>query len=153
MIRVTEGQSSRHLVGSVPGSAAQGDNTPLHWASMRGHVEVVKLLLERGADRAIRNKQARLCPDQKASRGSIGCWMLVPTPQETDGIVACIESEGMMQADALKDAQVVMWWFMWCLLQSSLQCGIIQKCVSLCPASHLTPSAGSCCDASHTHCH
>lgn len=43
----------------------------------------------------------------------------------------------MMQADALKVAQAVavMWWF---LLQSSLQCGIFQECVSLCPASHLT---------------
>ncbi len=83
MVGMTEGLSCRQLVGSVRGSATQGDNTPLHWASMRGHVEVVKLLLERGADRAIRNKQARLCADQKASRGSIVRWMLVPTPQET----------------------------------------------------------------------
>ncbi len=38
----------------------QGDNTPLHWTSMRGHVEIVRLLLERGADRAIRNKQDKV---------------------------------------------------------------------------------------------
>jgi hypothetical protein len=38
----------------------QGDNTPLHWAAMRGHVEIVNLLLQRGADRAIRNKQDKL---------------------------------------------------------------------------------------------
>ena len=38
----------------------QGDNTALHWASMRGHVEVVSLLLSKGADKTIRNKQSML---------------------------------------------------------------------------------------------
>ena len=45
-------------------SVWQGDNTPLHWACMRGHVEIVKLLLERGADKSIRNKQDKLAIDQ-----------------------------------------------------------------------------------------
>ena len=44
-------------------AAAQGDNTPLHWASMRGHVEIVKLLLERGADKNIHNKQDKMPVD------------------------------------------------------------------------------------------
>ena len=35
----------------------QGDNTALHWAAMRGHVEIVNFLLQKGADKNIRNKQ------------------------------------------------------------------------------------------------
>jgi len=38
-------------------SRAQGDNTALHWAAMRGHVEIVNFLLQSGADKNIRNKQ------------------------------------------------------------------------------------------------
>jgi ankyrin repeat protein len=42
---------------------AQGDNTALHWASMRGHVEIVKFLVARGADKGLRNKQDKVAID------------------------------------------------------------------------------------------
>jgi ankyrin repeat protein len=55
-------QSVAHegAVNHVDGVIWQGDNTPLHWASMRGHVEIVRLLCERSADRSIRNKQDKV---------------------------------------------------------------------------------------------
>jgi len=45
--------AARAAVAAVDG----GDNTPLHWAAMRGHVECVTALLGAGADPHARNKQ------------------------------------------------------------------------------------------------
>jgi ankyrin repeat protein len=47
----------RCLTLPSPPSPLQGDNCALHWASMRGHVEIVKFLLQAGADKGLRNKQ------------------------------------------------------------------------------------------------
>lgn len=52
----------------TPRPALQGDNTALHWAAMRGHVEIVNFLLQKGADKNIRNKQDFL-PVRQGGRG------------------------------------------------------------------------------------
>lgn len=55
----------------------QGDNTALHWAAMRGHVEVVRALVVAGADKAVRNRQGSspldLCDPQ------VRCTQLRPS--------------------------------------------------------------------------
>ena len=49
-----------HAENLKPGLAVQGENTALHWSAMRGHVEIVKLLLQKHADRELHNKQGKL---------------------------------------------------------------------------------------------
>lgn len=38
----------------------QGESTALHWAAMRGHVEICKLLLQHGANKTVANKMGEL---------------------------------------------------------------------------------------------
>ena len=41
-------------------NAVQGENTALHWAAMRGHVEICAHMLKHSADKGIKNKQDKL---------------------------------------------------------------------------------------------
>jgi len=49
--------------GADPNAVDAGDNTPLHWASMRGHVEIVKRLVGSGSDALCRNAQGKVPAD------------------------------------------------------------------------------------------
>jgi ankyrin repeat protein len=59
------GQTVQYLIeqGADVDALDLGDNTALHWAAMRGHVEILNLLLMNGADKTIRNKQDKVCID------------------------------------------------------------------------------------------
>jgi hypothetical protein len=56
----------------MPRTFSQGDNSALHWAAMRGHVEVVRALVAAGADKTACNKQGctpiDLCEPQVGAR-------------------------------------------------------------------------------------
>lgn len=44
-------------------------NCALHWACLNGHIEVVRLLMERGASAAVLNAAGRTPVDEALSRG------------------------------------------------------------------------------------
>ena len=52
----------RNLGANMKGADENGW-TVLHWAAMRGHVEICKYLLDCGADRNVRNNQDKLPVD------------------------------------------------------------------------------------------
>ena len=62
--------------------------TPLHWATLRGHKEVVALLLERGADKEAKNNVSvpmhvgplLTSPTQVWTRGPPHMCELIPHP-------------------------------------------------------------------------
>ncbi|KAL8692205.1 MAG: hypothetical protein Q9218_002736 [Villophora microphyllina] len=53
-------------------------NTPLHWASMNGHLEVVKLLVDRGADVWIKNEAGHnaMFDAEVAGKEEVVAWLL-----------------------------------------------------------------------------
>lgn len=69
--RASQWEASHHACAAP---RAQGDNTPLHWAAMRGHVEVVRALVVAGANKGAVNKQGAapldLCDPQARDGGT-----------------------------------------------------------------------------------
>lgn len=55
-------QTVRFLVenGAEVDALDMGENTALHWAAMRGHVEIVNFLLQNGANKNMKNAQDKL---------------------------------------------------------------------------------------------
>ena len=56
--------------GASPNVVQQGGFTPLHEASLRGHAEMVAVLLQQGADAAARNTDGRTAADLARDRGA-----------------------------------------------------------------------------------
>ena len=74
-------------------------NTPLHWAGMNGHLEVVKMLVGAGADPSARNEAGRdavVETEMSAKDGSKECaeWMLKNCPGLERGLEGGRETEG-----------------------------------------------------------
>ncbi len=74
-------------------------NTPLHWASMNGHLEAVKVLVAAGADPGVRNEAGRdavVEAEMSGKEGSEECaeWLLKNCAGLEKGLEGARETEG-----------------------------------------------------------
>jgi len=101
------GPGSSGANGTIAGESAPdlvnhrnvNGNTPLHWAGMNGHLEVVKVLVGAGADPTIVNgagKDAVVESEASAKEGARECadWMLKNCDGLDKGIGGAKEEEG-----------------------------------------------------------
>ncbi|KAK6433144.1 ankyrin repeat-containing protein [Oleoguttula sp. CCFEE 5521] len=109
--------------GLINRQNAQG-STPLHWASLNGHLPVVKLLIEAGADMWIKNSAGHLAmfEAERADKGEVVQYLLEaggkeveslghegqPSSEDVQDIDADTPSDGSAAAGADKDADVTM---------------------------------------------
>ncbi|OQO13988.1 hypothetical protein B0A48_00863 [Cryoendolithus antarcticus] len=111
------------LTGLVNRQNVQG-STPLHWASLNGHLTVVKLLTEAGADMWIKNSAGHLAmfEAERADKGEVVQYLLEaggkeveslghegqPSSEDVQDIDAETSQDGSAAAGADKDNDVTM---------------------------------------------
>lgn len=79
-------------------------NTPLHWAAINGHLDVVKVLVAAGADAGVRNEAGRdavVESEMSSVEGAGGCaeWMLGNCEGLERGVVGGLEEEKEVQEE------------------------------------------------------
>ena len=76
-------------------------NTPLHWASLNGHLEAVKVLIGAGADPAIRNKAGHDAVYEAEINGkdTVAEWLLTEGKGLETGVKG--SQEGATMEDAM----------------------------------------------------
>ncbi|KAK6442381.1 ankyrin repeat-containing protein [Oleoguttula sp. CCFEE 5521] len=119
--------ASSSQASSAPGLVnrqnVQG-STPLHWASLNGHLTVVKLLIEAGADMWIKNSAGHLAmfEAERADKGEVVQYLLEaggkeveslghegqPSSEDVQDIDAETSQDGSAAAGADKDTDVTM---------------------------------------------
>lgn len=76
-------------------------NTPLHWASLNGHLETVKLLVGAGADPAAENKAGHnaLYEAQINEKDAVAEWLLTEANGLDEGAHQNISEETVIEED------------------------------------------------------
>ena len=77
-------------------------NTPLHWAALNGHLEVVKLLVAAGADASLKNGMSRdsvVEAEMSGKEGAEECaeWMLKNCTGLDRGVRGGVEAEAAVE--------------------------------------------------------
>lgn len=78
-------------------------NTPLHWASLNGHLEAVKLLIDAGADPTMINKAGHdaVFEAEINGKGAVVEWLLTEGKGLQTGVTG--DQEGASIEDAMQE--------------------------------------------------